>query len=85
MSSVTCPHCKSRALIRTSRQLTALVKEVYCQCQNLMCGHTFVAHVEAVRTISPSATPDPQVALQISNRVTETSTKQTPALPALVG
>jgi len=35
-------------------------------CRNLECGHTFVCHLEAVRTISPSAQPHPGVFLPVT-------------------
>lgn len=60
-----CPHCSSLAFIRSSKQLSKLVKEASCQCTNLVCGHTFIVSVEVVRTISPAAFPDPLVAAQI--------------------
>lgn len=60
-----CPHCNSTAFIRSSKQLGKLVKEASCQCTNLVCGHTFIVSVEVVRTISPSAFPDPLVAAQL--------------------
>lgn len=60
-----CPHCKSLAFIRSSKDIGALVREGSCQCTNLACGHTFVINVEVVRTLSPSAFPDPLVAAQL--------------------
>lgn len=60
-----CPHCGYQATIRSSKQLSKLVKEATCQCQNVVCGHTFIVAVEIVRTISPAAFPDPLVAAQI--------------------
>ena len=65
---IKCPHCKSTARIRTSRPLSDLVREAALQCNNVLCGHTFVAHIEAVRTLSPSATPDPLIDLQLSRK-----------------
>lgn len=65
---IKCPHCKSLARIRTSKELSDLTREVTCQCDNVHCGHTFVAHIEAVRTLSPSATPDPLIDLQLTQR-----------------
>lgn len=52
-----CPHCGAAALIRSSKQLSTLVKEASCQCTNLVCGHTFIVSVEVVRTISPPRLP----------------------------
>lgn len=63
---IRCPHCENKATVRTSQQLTKLLRSLICQCTNSMCGHTFNAHLEAVSTISPSATPDQYVYLPIS-------------------
>ena len=43
-------------------------QSVYC-CVNAECGHTFVALTEIVRTLSPSATPNPSVNLPLSTHV----------------
>lgn len=63
-----CPHCQSVATIRRSEQITALARKVDYACTNHRCGHTFVAQIEAVRTIVPSATPDPSIHLPFGNR-----------------
>ncbi len=57
---INCPHCGSVATIRTSRPVSRITQELYCQCSNVICGHTFVSLVEVVRTLSPSSTPDPE-------------------------
>lgn len=62
---IACPHCHSRAIIRTSRAMTLLTRDAYCQCTNLACGHTFRAVLEIVETISPSAVPDPDVSAKL--------------------
>lgn len=81
---IICPHCKSTAIIRTSKDMTALTRELRLQCSNVECGHTFVAIVETVRTISPSATPDPLIARQLSGLLPESEPALlTPSLPAL--
>lgn len=48
-----CPHCNERATIYTSKEITPTLREMYLQCSNLVCGHTWIAAMEAVRTISP--------------------------------
>ncbi len=73
---IKCPHCKSTSRIRTSRDLSDLTREVSCQCDNVECGHTFVASIEAVRTISPSAMPNPLIDLQLSRRTLPLSKAQ---------
>ncbi|RIJ88259.1 transcriptional regulator [Ralstonia solanacearum] len=65
---INCPHCGSVATIRTSRPVSRITRELYCQCSNVICGHTFVSLVEVVRTHSPSSTPDPEVARQLAGR-----------------
>lgn len=68
-SRTLCPHCDFPALTRTSTQLSKLVKRSMHSCTNPECGHTFVTHQEIVRTLSPSATPDPSVLLPLSSHV----------------
>lgn len=63
-----CPHCGSKSSIRTSRPVSRMTRELYCQCTNLDCGHTFVSLVEVVRTLSPSSIPDPDIARQLAGR-----------------
>ena len=63
-----CPHCGAVAHIRSSRKVSRMTRELYCQCTNLTCGHTFVGLVEVVRTLSPSNNPDPEIAKQLAAR-----------------
>lgn len=63
-----CPHCQSRSQVRTSNQLTATMREVYFLCTSLTCGHSWVAHLEAVRTIAPSGLPNPFINLPMMSR-----------------
>lgn len=64
-----CPHCKAASEIRTSKSVSATMRETIYQCTNAECGHTFVATTEIVRTLSPSATPDPTIHLPLSTHV----------------
>lgn len=64
-----CPHCKAASEIRTSRMVSATMRESIYQCTNVECGHTFIVDAEASRTLSPSATPDPAVNMPLSNHV----------------
>lgn len=61
-----CPHCKDRAYARTSKYLSDLLREVRYCCRNLDCGCIFVCTLEAVRIVSPSAIPDPEIKLPFS-------------------
>ena len=64
-----CPHCEAPALIRTSVQITKLTRETTYCCTNAECGHTFNALTEIVRTLSPSATPNPCINLPLSSHI----------------
>lgn len=63
-----CPHCRGRAQIRTSTQVTVTMRELYFLCNAVACGHSWVATLEAIRTISPSGLPNPAVDLPIMPR-----------------
>lgn len=64
-----CPHCRSRATARTSSELSPLFREITFTCRNHECGHVFVAGLEVLRTLSPSAIPDPGVRIPLSPHV----------------
>ena len=63
-----CPHCRARSTIRHSFEVTPILRELLYQCDDAECGHTFVVHAAAIRTLSPSAKPDPLVYLPISEK-----------------
>lgn len=63
-----CPHCGSRAQIRTSTGVSRTMRKVYFLCNKVPCGHSWVATLEAIRTISPSGLPDPSVDLPVMER-----------------
>lgn len=64
-----CPHCKSWASVRSSVEVTPLLREMFLICKNAACGHTFAAATEINRTLSPSATPDPAILIPLSPHV----------------
>jgi len=66
LNAVGCPHCKSAARVRSSKHVTALVRQLYLRCTNDDCGHVFGADITITHTISPSARPDPEVHLRQS-------------------
>lgn len=45
-----CPHCDTAAIVRTSVLHSKLLSESLLQCRNALCGHTFSAYTEIVRT-----------------------------------
>ncbi|MCD2163815.1 ogr/Delta-like zinc finger family protein [Comamonas koreensis] len=60
---IRCPHCETKANVRTSEQQTRTMRSLICQCTNAFCAYTFVASLEAIRTIAPSAMPHPEIDL----------------------
>lgn len=60
---VVCPHCDAPAVTRSSNRLGTLLRDIYYQCSNLICGHAFVATFEIVRTVTPSQIPRASVRL----------------------
>jgi len=66
MAAFFCPHCKGRTKTRTSRGLSATLRELIYQCDDPECSYSFVVQAEAVRTLSPSGKPDPSINLPLS-------------------
>lgn len=62
-----CPHCDSPSFVRSSVMHSKLLRESLLQCKNALCGHTFSAFTEIVRTISPSACPNGEICLPLSS------------------
>lgn len=60
-----CPHCKSRGARRTSRRISLTLSEIYYQCSNLACSHTWKASLIYDHGLAPSAIPDPKVNLKM--------------------
>lgn len=65
-NGIRCPHCGSRARIRSSRSLSPLYREQTYQCLNIECGHIYVAGIEVLRTVSPSAQPNPSIDIPLA-------------------
>jgi hypothetical protein len=63
-----CPHCQSKAIIRSSESVSELTRKNYYQCKNVLCGHTFIAHLSITGTICPSACPNPSIRIPLTNK-----------------
>ncbi|OZI26836.1 hypothetical protein CAL26_05855 [Bordetella genomosp. 9] len=63
-----CPHCGHFATVRTSETMSPTLRVLYFQCRSLFCGHTWVSHLEAVRTVSPPAIANPAIDLPLASR-----------------
>lgn len=66
-----CPHCKLTNLqIRSSVYEHALLKTLFLQCRNVLCGFTCRGNIEITHEISPSAMPNPEVKLRTFKELT---------------
>lgn len=63
---LSCPHCRSYMRIRASRGVTAIYREAYVYCTNEACGFRGKLGLELLQTLSPSATPNPEVKLPLA-------------------
>lgn len=61
-----CPHCRTTPHRRTSRPITNTYREIYYQCRNMACGHTWKASETYDYGIVPSGIPDPAVDLPLN-------------------
>jgi len=52
---IICPECGSHAKIRKTNRKHRHISDIYCACNNVECGHTFVMNLTFSHTISPSA------------------------------
>ena len=76
MWRVRCPHCDNLAQTRSSRPLSEITREIYFQCTNPECGHTWVALLSAIRTLVTSRTPNSKVHIPVSDKHTDLATPQ---------
>lgn len=63
-----CPHCGVAAIVRTSQALTSCYREVIYQCRIPECGFSWVAGLEALRSLSPSGNPNPEINIPFGHR-----------------
>jgi len=76
-----CPHCRTVALARSSRELNPTFREITCMCTNQACGHTYVVNMEFARTLSPSAMPNLSLRLPLTDHIRERLREQLDAYP----
>ena len=66
---ICCPHCLTRSVARTSLTMSPTLREITYRCENDECRYVYVAQLEIVRTLSPSAMPNPSVKVPMSPHV----------------
>lgn len=69
---VLCPHCRAKALITSTNQLSDSVKDLYCACTNGQeCGATFVFSLALKHGLNPPRQTTLQIAAALINNLTE--------------
>ncbi|WP_421282768.1 ogr/Delta-like zinc finger family protein [Aeromonas veronii] len=62
--AVYCKVCGQRGRITKTNRLSDDVSDLYCQCTDAECGHSWVATLSCVHTLSPSAKTTNQLVLK---------------------
>jgi hypothetical protein len=62
---IKCPHCETRSIAFDSVEIDSLTREIRFRCDNVECGHVFVAQLAIIRTVRSSMRPNPAVKLHV--------------------
>ncbi|WP_209299057.1 ogr/Delta-like zinc finger family protein [Aeromonas jandaei] len=62
---VYCKECGQRGRITKTNALSESVSDLYCQCTEAECGHSWVATLSFSHTLSPSAKTTNQLMLSL--------------------
>ncbi|HFS3063639.1 TPA: ogr/Delta-like zinc finger family protein, partial [Escherichia coli] len=52
---IVCPECGSNSTTKKTVRKHPHLSDMYCACNNVECGHTFVMNMTFSHTLSPSA------------------------------
>ncbi|WP_276681504.1 ogr/Delta-like zinc finger family protein [Thalassolituus oleivorans] len=70
MSSVykkVCPDCFQPLRVRTSFGIHELLREVYMECTNIVCGASFSGSLEITHRLSPPSVANPRINLPMAD------------------
>lgn len=67
---VYCKVCGQRGRITKTNKLSDDVSDLYCQCTDAECGHTWVATLSFSHTLSPSSRTAGQLAFSLMSSLT---------------
>ena len=65
-----CKVCGQRGRITKTNRLSDDVSDLYCQCTDAECGHSWVATLSFAHTLSPSAKTTNQLVLSLMGSLT---------------
>ncbi|MBX9567136.1 ogr/Delta-like zinc finger family protein [Aeromonas hydrophila] len=66
-----CKVCGQRGRITKTNRLSDDVSDLYCQCTDAECGHSWVATLSFSHTLSPSSRTTCQLVLGLINNLTD--------------
>lgn len=78
-----CPHCSAKLTIRSSKQQHVLLRSIWLQCSNVMCGFTGAGIIEITHQISPSSQKNPDINLKKLKRRPDKYVKEIEPIPNL--
>ena len=55
---INCPHCDQRAVIDSRHQIMGSVADLYCSCENVACGASYVFTLSHKHDLQPPITPN---------------------------
>jgi len=74
---VLCPHCKTKALITSTNELSDTCKDLYCICTNAAdCGATFVFTLAYKHDLNPPQKTTLQIAAALVSNLSGHDKKQ---------
>lgn len=68
---VYCKECGQRGRITKTNHLSDSVADLYCQCTDAECGHSWVATLSFNHTLSPSARSSNQLAMLLTRGLSQ--------------
>lgn len=66
---VICPECSQKGRITKTNKMSLQVSDLYCQCTDAECGHTWVSRLSYSHTLSPSARTSEQLVLHLARNL----------------
>jgi len=64
---VFCPEYGDKNRIQKSNRISSGYADLYCNCSDPKCGHSFVMNLSFSQTLSPSAKTTTQMAISLVN------------------
>lgn len=66
---LSCPECHSSAIIKKTSWKHVHLADMYCACDNVECGHTWVSNVTFSHTLSPSGLTGSRLVSELLKRL----------------